>query len=63
SDMPKGAKEDLSKAWVCGQQLKIREVTAGGGSGEPRKRLSRNKPAGGGAGKDKGKPRRAPKRS
>ncbi|GAB6071446.1 DEAD/DEAH box helicase [Thiomicrorhabdus hydrogeniphila] len=59
SDMPKAAKEDLSKAWVCGQQLKIREVT--GGAGEPRKRLSRNKPAGG-AGKDKGKPRRAPKR-
>ena len=62
SDMPKGAKEDLSKAWVCGQQLKIREVTAGGGSAEPRKRLSRNKSEGG-AGKDKGKPRRAPKRS
>ena len=63
SDMPKGAKEDLSKAWVCGQQLKIREVTAGaGGSAEPRKRLSRNK-TDGGAGKDKGKPRRAPKRS
>ena len=62
SDMPKGAKEDLSKAWVCGQQLKIREVTAGaGGSAEPRKRLSRNKSDG--AGKDKGKPRRAPKRS
>jgi len=62
SDMPKAAKEDLSKAWVCGQQLKIREVTGGGTGGEPRKRLSRNKPAGG-AGKDKGKPRRAPKRS
>ncbi|WP_040726869.1 DEAD/DEAH box helicase [Thiomicrorhabdus sp. Kp2] len=61
SDMPKAAKEDLSKAWVCGQQLKIREVSGSTG-GEPRKRLSRNKPAGG-AGKDKGKPRRAPKRS
>jgi len=57
SDMPKGAKDDLSKAWVCGQQLKIREVK-GGGTGEPRKRLSRNKSF---SGKDK--PRRAPKRS
>ncbi|WP_321325175.1 DEAD/DEAH box helicase [Thiomicrorhabdus sp.] len=59
SDMPKAAKEDLSKAWVCGQQLKIREVSGTAGA-EPRKRLSRNKPA---PGKDKGKPRRAPKRS
>lgn len=60
SDMPKEAKEDLSKAWVCGQQLKLREVTGGSTSGnaEPRKRLSRNKPAG--ADKDKGKPRRTP---
>lgn len=61
SDMPKEAKEDLSKAWVCGQQLKLREVTGGstaGGNAEPRKRLSRNKPAG--ADKDKGKPRRTP---
>ncbi|WP_029406559.1 DEAD/DEAH box helicase [Thiomicrorhabdus sp. Milos-T2] len=60
SDMPKGSKEDLSKAWVCGQQLKIREVTGSAG-GEPRKRLSRNKSSA--PGKDKGKPRRAPKRS
>lgn len=60
SDMPKAAKEDLSKAWVCGQQLKIREVTGGSAAGEPRKRLSRNKPA---VSKDKGKPRRAPRSS
>ncbi|HHT00217.1 MAG TPA: DEAD/DEAH box helicase [Thiomicrospira sp.] len=53
SDMPKGAKDDLSKAWVCGQQLKIREIK--GGAAEPRKRLSRNKSF---SGKDKGKPRR-----
>ncbi len=60
SDMPKAAKEDLGKAWVCGQQLKLSEATGGsaGGSTEPRKRLSRNKPAG--ADKDKGKPRRTP---
>ncbi|MDX1352817.1 MAG: DEAD/DEAH box helicase [Thiomicrorhabdus sp.] len=59
SDMPKATKEDLSKAWVCGQQLKIREVSGSAG-GEPRKRLSRNKAA---PGKDKGKPRRTAKRS
>lgn len=59
SDMPKAAREDLSKAWVCGQQLKIREVS-GSGTSEPRKRLTRNKAA---PSKDKGKPRRAPKRS
>ncbi|BCN92373.1 ATP-dependent RNA helicase DeaD [Thiomicrorhabdus immobilis] len=59
SDMPKAAREDLSKAWVCGQQLKIREVS-GGSASEPRKRLTRNKAA---PSKDKGKPRRAPKRS
>jgi len=53
SDMPKKAKEDLRKAWVCGQQLKITEVK-GGGEGAPRKRLSRN---------TTDKPRRAPRRS
>ena len=60
SDMPKDAKDSLGKAWVCGQQLKLREVTGGSASGnaEPRKRLSRNKPTG--ADKDKGKPRRTP---
>lgn len=56
SDMPKEARDDLGKAWVCGQQLKISEVKDGGGA--PRKRLSRNKP---GASKDKGKPRRISK--
>lgn len=60
SDMPKAAKDDLGKAWVCGQQLKLSEASSGsaGGSAEPRKRLSRNKSAGGD--KDKGKPRRTP---
>ncbi len=60
SDMPKAARDDLGKAWVCGQQLKLSEASGGSasGNGEPRKRLSRNKPAG--ADKDKGKPRRTP---
>ncbi|VAW48079.1 DEAD-box ATP-dependent RNA helicase DeaD (= CshA) [hydrothermal vent metagenome] len=40
SDMPKKAQDDLRKAWVCGQQLKISEVKGGGSA--PRKRLSRN---------------------
>jgi len=53
SDMPKEVRDDLGKAWVCGQQLKIREVKDGGAT--PRKRLTRNKS---GANKDKGKPRR-----
>ncbi|GKT11348.1 MAG: ATP-dependent RNA helicase DeaD [Thiomicrorhabdus sp.] len=61
SDMPKEARDDLRKAWVCGQQLKISEVKGGTGgaaaAGEPRKRLSRNKTTGD---KDKGKPRRTP---
>ncbi|MGM0541816.1 MAG: DEAD/DEAH box helicase [Pseudomonadota bacterium] len=59
SDMPKATKEDLGKAWVCGQQLKLSEMSGGaaGGSAEPRKRLSRNKSTGD---KDKGKPRRTP---
>jgi ATP-dependent RNA helicase DeaD len=59
SDMPKAAKEDLGKAWVCGQQLKLSEFKGSSASdgGEPRKRLSRNKPTGD---KDKGKPRRTP---
>lgn len=55
SDMPKKAKEDLRKAWVCGQQLKISEVKGGtGGDGAPRKRLTRN---------TADKPKRAPRRS
>lgn len=61
SDMPKAARDDLGKAWVCGQQLKLSEVRGGGSAGgadAPRKRLSRNKPLGGGAGADK--PRRTP---
>jgi len=41
SDMPKKAQDDLRKAWVCGQQLKISEVK-GGGNAAPRKRLTRN---------------------
>ncbi len=52
SDMPKEVFNDLKKAWVCGQQLKIAKVKTIGGA--PRKRLSRNS-------KDKGKPRRARK--
>ncbi len=40
ADMPKKAQDDLRKAWVCGQQLKISEVKGGGSA--PRKRLSRN---------------------
>jgi ATP-dependent RNA helicase DeaD len=56
ADMPKEIKSDLSKAWVCGQQLKISEVKS---QGAPAKRRfnTRKKPAG----KDKGKPRRARK--
>ncbi len=50
SDMPKNARDDLRKAWVCGQQLKISEVK-GGGASAPRKRLSRNT-------NQKGKPQR-----
>ncbi len=50
SDMPKKAQDDLRKAWVCGQQLKISEVKAS--SGAPRKRLTRNTTA-------KDKPRRS----
>ncbi len=38
ADMPKKAREDLRKAWVCGQQLKITEVKSR--SAAPRKRLS-----------------------
>lgn len=52
ADMPKDAFNDLKKAWVCGQQLKIAKVKTIGES--PRKRLSAPN-------KDKGKPRRARK--
>ncbi len=52
ADMPKKAREDLRKAWVCGQQLKITEVKGGGNGGAPRKRLTRNTTA-------KDKPRRS----
>lgn len=54
ASMPKDVRDDLGKAWVCGQQLRIREVKDGGLP--PRKRLSRHKKQGGS--KDKGKPRR-----
>lgn len=51
--MPKDVFNDLKKAWVCGQQLKIAEVSS---QGNGRKRLSRK---GSDSGRASGKPRKS----
>jgi ATP-dependent RNA helicase DeaD len=40
--MPKEIFKDLKKVWVCGQQLKISRLNAGGESGESGKRAARD---------------------
>ncbi len=52
-DMPKEILNDLKKAWVCGQQLRIAPVKT---AGEGKRRLTQHKKKG--SNKDKGKPRR-----
>ena len=51
--MPKEVVQDLRKAWVCGQQLKLSVVKT---QGDGKRRLNQHKKRGGD--KDKGKPRR-----
>ena len=54
ADMPKEIFNDLKKAWVCGQQLKIATVKS---QGDGKRRLNQHKKRSG-SNKDKGKPRR-----